>query len=112
MKYLITAILFVMSMGAGAMSIKEYNDARNDERSWARVKVYLDGVGEGVSFASAALVYQRKEPLYCQPDKIVLAPEDYIKYIDTFIDNNPISPELTIESILVRSLISAYPCPP
>jgi hypothetical protein len=112
MKYLIAALLFVMSMGAGALSVSEYNNARNDEQSWARVNVYLDGVGEGLSFASAVLIYQGKEPLYCPPDKIVLEPEDYTKAIDTFIENNPVYPELKIESILVRSLITAFPCPP
>jgi hypothetical protein len=111
-KCFIAAILFVMTMSASALSVSEYNNARNDKLNWARVKAYLGGVGEGVSFASTALIYQRREPLYCLPDETVLETEDYIKAIDLFIEKNPVYPELKIESILVKSLIAAFPCAP
>jgi hypothetical protein len=98
-------------MGSSAMSLGQYNEARNDERQWAYVKEYLNGLGDGMSVSSAALIQQNRVPLYCLPKEKVLNHDDYINLLDTFIAENPFLPELPIESILLKSLITAFPCP-
>jgi len=93
------------------MSLGQYNEARSDERQWAYVKEYLNGFGDGISVSSATLIQQNRVPLYCLPREKPLNHDDYIKLLDTFIAENTFLPELLIESILLRSLISAFPCP-
>jgi hypothetical protein len=97
-------------MGSSAMSLGQYNAARSDERQWAHVKEYLTGLGDGISISSAALVQQDRAPLYCLPKEKVLNHEDYIRLLDTFIAENSFIPELPIESIVMKSLIRAFPC--
>jgi len=93
------------------MSLGQYNEARSDERQWAYVKEYLNGLGDGMSVSSAALIQQNRVPLYCLPKEKVPNHDDYISLLDTFIAENPFLPELPIESILLKSLIRAFPCP-
>jgi hypothetical protein len=93
------------------MSLGQYNEARNDERQWAYVKEYLNGFGDGISVSSAALMQEDRVPLYCLPRETRLNHDDYIKLLDSFIAKNPFLPEILIESILLRSLINAFPCP-
>jgi hypothetical protein len=111
LNYLIAAVLLAISMGSSAMSLGQYNEARSDERQWAHVREYLNGVGDGMSVSSAALVQQGRVPLYCLPKEKVLNTDDYIRLLDTFIAENSLFPELLIESILMKSLIRAFPCP-
>jgi hypothetical protein len=111
LNYLIAAVLLAISMGSSAMSLGQYNEARSDERQWAHVKEYLNGLGDGMTVSSAALIQQGRVPLYCLPKEKVLNHDNYISLLDTFITANAFLPELPIESILLKSLISAFPCP-
>jgi hypothetical protein len=83
-------------MGSSAMSLGQYNEARSNQRQWAQVEEYLNGLGDGMSISSAELIQQDRMPLYCLPTEKVLNHDNYISLLDTFIAENAFLPELPI----------------
>lgn len=104
-------LLSLLSIGihANALTVEEYEQARNNKHKWQTTKIYLNGVGVGAALTAVALVQQGKSPPFCKPPEMELKPNNYIKLIDAFIKKNEL-PDTPVEAILLLSLVTAFPC--
>src|SRR6516165_10789564 len=74
---MIVAVMLVgLSSSADAMSLifKNYKAAKNEDEK-ALMKLYLDGVREGVSIFDAELAVEGRQPLFCMPNNLALTVE-------------------------------------
>jgi hypothetical protein len=114
MKSLMTIFLLTISIvAAGAdpstLSIAEYKERKNNKQTWPATRIYLNGVGTGLSLSAAFLLQQKRPPLFCQPEGVVLKPENYIALIDALMAKNKL-PDVPVESVLLMALMTAFPC--
>jgi hypothetical protein len=58
--------------------------AVNNRAQVADLKLYISGMGEGILWANAEAT-RKKNPLYCDPDKLELVADNYIGMIDVQI---------------------------
>jgi hypothetical protein len=101
--------LLVFSGSAHAVTVKEYEQSKNNENLWPMTTIYLDGVGVGASLSASALLQQGRPALFCKPKEIELKRDDYIRLVDAFIAKNEVG-DAPIESILLLALATAFPC--
>lgn len=74
------------------------------------VKGYVNGMGNGFLAANAMLERDSKTLLYCQPQKLGIAPEQYISMVGDKISKNPKFGSITFEHVLLLSLQETFPC--
>ena len=68
-KLIIATVVLLASATANAesLSIKDYE---NKHKNTEEIKLYIGGMGAGLTAANAVLVVEGREPLYCQPEKL------------------------------------------
>jgi hypothetical protein len=114
MKRLMTTFLLIwgiltISSNATAMTVVEYQESKDNKKTWPVTLIYLNGVGVGASLAASLLLQQGGSSVFCQPTEITLKKEDYIRLIDAFIAKNDVK-DAPVESILFFALVTAFPC--
>jgi hypothetical protein len=80
-------------------------------------KIYITGAGTAYMYANAELRVKKKKPLFCQPKNISLGTNKFIQFIKeqaaSYQKKGYSEKEINnaaIELLLLRALISAYPC--
>ena len=78
-------------------------------------KVYLKGVRSGYVGANAYLASMRHlPPLYCQPNKMGLNAENYLRILDEYLSKpevkNEMPPDTFVELLLLFALQEVFPC--
>jgi hypothetical protein len=101
-------VLFLVSLANAEVQVKDYD--RLKDTTW--FKIYINGVGAGFERVNAYLNEVKRAPLYCQPEKLTLTPEDYLNIIQDSIRKNrdTIKLHYPIEMILLRELMEKFPC--
>ena len=95
-----------------AVSLQAYNKIKTTDK----FKTYINGVGEGMSWANSMLTIKKQPPLYCSPPTETMDENDYINIIDREIKRtsrtrkiDPNKPS-AVEMILLFGLVVEYPC--
>jgi len=103
------------------MTVKDYREKRSDRIVGEMVKFYVQGLGDGMSWADIVNKLRSANgragaPLYCAPEKLALTRENYLDILDAGIERaldhqtkaevekQPIGP------ILLNSLMETFPC--
>jgi hypothetical protein len=79
--------------------------------------IYLNGVGQGLSWANFWLKTRGLPRMYCQPDSLPLSGGAYLQMVDRQIEFlRPLVPksqleETTLPFLLQKALIESFPCP-
>lgn len=104
---LLITFLSVASADAG-LTVEKYKEAKS--LSW--FKVYIGGIGQGISIANMSLKVDQKPTLYCPPEDKMLDSDDYISLIDAYLAKNKdtLTLETPISAVLLYTLKEAYPC--
>jgi hypothetical protein len=121
MRIILTAICLFALIAAQAnanMTVKDYKVrmASKDTAKVAVTKVYVQGLAEGIFWVNAFIEKKGKEPLYCQPEKLVLDKENYVEILDeqikTLSKGLPEKEweELEIGLLLFHGLQDTFPC--
>ncbi len=118
MRPLLTVFLFIASIlltstanaATSIITVAEYEKSKTNEDEWPATQLYLKGVGVGATLTSMALTEQSRASLFCQPEGLELDQKSYLRLIDAFLAKNEIADDVAIESILVMSLVVAFPC--
>ena len=90
------------------MQYQEYFPLRDSED----MKVYVWGLGKGLSWANTMLANSGRRMLFCAPDNFeVTAPnlQNVVSREAARYDDNQL-PRVTIEQLLVMGLIRDFPC--
>jgi hypothetical protein len=93
-----------------------YFKAMNNKNSeeYRVIKYYLEVMGRGMHWTNKVLENKDEKKLYCPPNDVTYDAENYMFFINEFLDNNP-SVKKTAEGypiglIQILSLIKALPC--
>ena len=63
----------------------------------------------GISWANAQLANETRKPLYCQPDSLVLQPEQVISMVKEYLKKNPAHSKFPMGTIILKVLMSTFP---
>jgi hypothetical protein len=80
------------------------------ERGDPSEKLFLMGIGIGLSWANAGLNSGHKPLLFCVPEKVALTSEQELDILKRYVHENPASADFPVGGVLVSALIEAFPC--
>jgi hypothetical protein len=96
--------------------VKQYKAEMMSDATATLTKIYVQGLGDGITWANAAAQAEKKSAFFCQPDKLILGPQNYIDIIDQQIKER--STRMTaaklddswIGVLLMMGLEETFPC--
>jgi len=81
-----------------------------DKADKAALKVYLDGVKEGIIMLNVTLQVEGRQPLFCQPQKLVLTVEQAEEIMMRRATKMADPDGVPISIILIHGLQDTFPC--
>ncbi len=78
-------LMFFAASSADATPTKKFyleNKDRSDTMMKERLKLYIDGMGEGISWANNLIKQLYGKKLYCQPENLALNADNYLDILD------------------------------
>lgn len=106
---LLAISFFLMVLPIHALTLDRYESVKDDNV----FKLYINGVGEGYSWANVFLKREDRPPLYCPPETMPLTPDNYLYILSSFIKRDrrtPLKPNFPLEMLLMKALQEAFPC--
>ena len=106
----IAMMLVGLSSSANAMSVifKNYKAAKGDEK--ALMKLYLDGVREGLAMFDAELAVEGRQPLFCMPNDLALTVEQAEDIMMREAEKSTDPDHVPVSLLLVEGLKDTFPC--
>ena len=88
--------------------VRNYAKFRSNEY----FKAYVFGVGEGYMHANMLMSMKEAPTLYCQPEKLALSQDDYLRILDRVIkdQSQSLPPNTEIAMALLVGLSDTFPC--
>jgi hypothetical protein len=75
--------------------------------------IYLHGIIEGFLWANGKLTLDRHEgPLFCQPQRLALAPEQELSILEEYVKGHPDDADLPLGLLARLALEDTFPCAP
>jgi hypothetical protein len=80
------------------------------------MQIYVEGLGKGFFYANVVMEYETKRRLFCEPDKLVLEKDNFIRILDDKIERKKAAvgfqeaQEILIEILLLSGLKNTFPC--
>ncbi|RRN79475.1 hypothetical protein EIM50_09460 [Pseudoxanthomonas sp. SGD-10] len=102
--------------GACALTVADYEAQRDSADPEVRIAqgIYLLGLGNGFTYANAALATGGQRPLYCAPPKLALNEDNYRRIIDEALrkarEDGRVRDEEPVELFLLIGLSRTFPC--
>jgi hypothetical protein len=78
-----------------------------------RFKGLLTGAGRAFDGLRAYNIINKKQPLYCQPQNLVITGDQYIRITSSFIEKYPNYGKLDLNAfgyVMLEALIDTFPC--
>ena len=91
---------------AGAM-VERYAKGGDD---LLLLRLYIRGIGEGVSISNASLETQGRAKLYCPPQSVGLVDAQYVAIMASFLKKVPAAKTAPPSVVLLEALQIAFPC--
>jgi hypothetical protein len=116
---LATLLLLTMSVfqARAETSVKKYKaEIAANGADVSLTKIYILGLGDGFLWANAKMLVDKKSPLYCQPDKLVLGMENYVEILNRQIKAEATKntqaqlDEMSLGLLLLQGLQDTFPC--
>lgn len=84
----ILALMLVTASWSEGMSLKDYLIMRNsgDIASKNFITNYVGGIGQGLSWANATVEQKYNSKLFCQPEELLLYPNNHVSILDKAIE--------------------------
>lgn len=100
-------LVIVFQPAHSEIALKSFNTAKNNPT----YRLYIGGVGVGLSWANIRMATKGIPPLYCQPESLALNSDNYISFIEQAVAKEPdLHQDMPIELILLDALVDAFPC--
>jgi hypothetical protein len=116
MRSFVMIIIFLLSLlsapAFAEVPVKDYQKFKNSES----MQMYVAGVGVGFSWANIFMIDETGKVLYCQPSKLALGTDNYIRILEDEIKRYEATAgfqkaqETPIEIILLNGLRKTFPC--
>jgi hypothetical protein len=101
------ALLTHMTAVHAELTVKDYRSVPHDNQL---VSIYINAMGNGLSWANTELMVKQQAPLYCPPEAISLSAKNYFEMIDDQLSKFPAKDSAPIGAILTRALERTFPC--
>jgi hypothetical protein len=101
--------LTLLSANAASILFKTYKSPI-DKADKAALKVYLDGVKEGIVMLNVTLQAEGRQPLFCQPQKLALTVEQAEEIMMHKAKKMTDPDGVPISIILIHGLQDTFPC--
>lgn len=102
-----TLALLCPSLAAAEPKVKDVVEATGAERDY--MLIYVMGLMRGISWMT---VMSDGPPLYCQPEKLAIAPEQAIDMAKRYADETRQTRDDYFPAILILALKQVFPCSP
>jgi hypothetical protein len=111
-KFLYLVFALTLSQESFAITYKNLKEnLKGDEMARTVALIFIQGVGEGFMFANAALESKKILPIYCQPKKLAITSEQYVKFLDEAASNlGESANEYPVSLLLLDRLKTVFPC--
>ena len=91
--------------------VKDYKQLKENDA----MKIYVEGLGQGFSWANVVMKKETNKSLFCQPGKLALGRDNFIRILNDEIKRQEIdrfdkTQEAPIEMILLLGLKNTFPC--
>jgi hypothetical protein len=73
-------------------------------------RAFLEGMGQGFDWANTALRLSAQQPLFCEPQTIVLTVEQRVDIVERYLKRFPETGTKPLGVSLLKSLKDAFPC--
>ncbi len=106
------ALLFTLLAGTASADMT-IDQILSDKVNRSFVLDVIRAQADGISWANTYLDVTRHEPLFCQPGKLAITPEQYLDIASRYVREHPSDaqkPANSLGLILILSLIEAFPC--
>jgi hypothetical protein len=119
MRTVVTVIGFLVACAAYAnadMKVKDYKASLASPDGAMAAKLFIQGLGEGIGWANAAIARTGQKALYCQPATTALDRDKFVALLDQQIKAlTPGGPEAQLDEfdvalLLLQGLKEAFPC--
>ena len=116
---LISAFIVVSTLTAsfasraqGTLTVRQYREAKANEKMHVNLMFYLSGSEDGFSFSNATLKRKGHPRLYCQPDKLGINESLMESMIDKELNEatNPYGDADPIAAVFLFALQHTFPC--
>jgi hypothetical protein len=99
--------------------VKQYREQikSTDAAVLTFVKLYVQGLGDGIIWANSEVETQMSKHLFCQPTKLALTQSNYLNILDRQIEySKTLFTEAELEKapigfFLLKGLVDTFPCP-
>jgi hypothetical protein len=113
MRLLQAMLFFALAATVGtahALTVGNYKAELKSNQS--RLNIYINGVGEGLSWANTMNQAKDLPLIYCQPRKLVMNVENFKTIIEDELEKYPevYKDDIPIELVLARGLVRTFPC--
>lgn len=103
--FILTFFVLTANLSHAEMMVDYFIKNKNN----AETQAYISGLGIGYSWANAQLYALKRPMLYCQPGKLALETNNYVRFLEDGIIEQK-STNGIIEAILLDQLIKVFPC--
>ena len=110
-RLIIALMLFTLTSSADAASVlfKDYKAPR-DAQEKTFLKIYLDGVKEGLLALNSELALEGRQPVFCMPGKLALNVEQAEDIMMREAQMLGDVGRIYVSAILVKGLQDTFPC--
>jgi len=111
-RIVIGLILFSLTLSnanAASVLLRTYKSPI-DKADKALLKVYLDGVKEGIVMLNVTLQAEGRQPLFCQPQKLALTVEQAEEIMTRKAKKMADPDRVPVSIILIHGLQDTFPC--
>jgi hypothetical protein len=85
--------------------LEEYGDGES-----LLPRLYIRGIGEGISVYNALKQSEDGSQFYCPPEKVGLVDGQYVAILRSFVAKMPDTKKLPLPVVLLVALQDAFPC--
>jgi hypothetical protein len=107
------SVLLLASPVNAEVTLKSFKATKSaGGHQWDLMRIYLDGVSNGLGYANAALISEHKTPLFCQPGNLKINMENLTDIIDQTVAraNPPLGNDVYVEGLILFGLQYTFPC--
>ena len=107
-KILLLIILLISFDVRSEMTVKDYLTSPENDY----MKLYISGIGQGLSWSNSMLESLKQKKLYCEPPKLSLNYQNYKNILDDTIKNlnKEDFEKITVGLTLTMGLMKTFPC--
>jgi hypothetical protein len=115
MKTLAMAAMFAAAITPAQAQVTSYYNAGDfvtdyKDGSSISARLYIKGVGEGLSFYNSLVDKEHGKPAFCEPEHLAIVDAQFVSMMREFITKYPNTKTMPVPLVLLYALKDTFPC--